>query len=297
MLNKKIIVLSIIVLFIGVGFTGSTYSLTMNRSQILSFEGNILYVGGSGPGNYSSIQDAIDNASDGDTVFVFDDSSPYIENLIIKISISLIGENKETTVIDGDFNDGVIKICKDNIQISGFTITNSKNGYSGINIKSNSNIIDDNTFINNYIGILFIDSSIDNIVTFNSFIDNLDGVVFMDASKKNQILHCDFINNTGGVCFFGCHRYSKVSYCVFSGNKHDIEADQFTLFNKIYYNNFMGQGIVRYWMFFNFNLYYKNYWYDWNGIGPYRVSGFFNWDWFPIKEPYDITTAQGCGII
>jgi hypothetical protein len=31
--------------------------------------GNILYVGGSGPENYTRIQDAVDNASDGDTVF------------------------------------------------------------------------------------------------------------------------------------------------------------------------------------------------------------------------------------
>ncbi|MBP1662308.1 MAG: hypothetical protein H6P94_557, partial [Thermoplasmatales archaeon] len=32
--------------------------------------GTWLYVGGSGPGNYTKIQDAIDNASDGDTIFV-----------------------------------------------------------------------------------------------------------------------------------------------------------------------------------------------------------------------------------
>ena len=33
--------------------------------------GNTLYVGGSGEGNYTKIQDAINNASDGDTVFVY----------------------------------------------------------------------------------------------------------------------------------------------------------------------------------------------------------------------------------
>jgi len=33
--------------------------------------GNTLYVGGSGPNNYTKIQDAIDNASNGDTVFVY----------------------------------------------------------------------------------------------------------------------------------------------------------------------------------------------------------------------------------
>ena len=35
-----------------------------------SSRGNWLYVGGSGPGNYTRIQDAINASSDGDTVFV-----------------------------------------------------------------------------------------------------------------------------------------------------------------------------------------------------------------------------------
>jgi hypothetical protein len=42
----------------------------IEKSQTTS-KGNWLYVGGSGPGNYTKIQDAIDNASNGDTVFVF----------------------------------------------------------------------------------------------------------------------------------------------------------------------------------------------------------------------------------
>ena len=58
-------------------------------------EGNILYVGGFGPGNYTSIQEAVNDASDYDTVFVFDDSSPYEECVDIKVRISLIGEDKE----------------------------------------------------------------------------------------------------------------------------------------------------------------------------------------------------------
>jgi hypothetical protein len=45
-----------------------------------------LYVGGTGEGNYSRIQDAIDDAVDGDTVFVYDDSSPYYEHIRINKS-------------------------------------------------------------------------------------------------------------------------------------------------------------------------------------------------------------------
>ena len=53
--------------------------------------GHVLYVGGSGPGNFSKIQDAVDNASPGDTVFVYDDSSPYKENVTVSKSIIVQG--------------------------------------------------------------------------------------------------------------------------------------------------------------------------------------------------------------
>ena len=61
--------------------------------------GNTLYVGGSGPNNYTSIQDAIDNASDGDTIYVY--SGIYYENVVINKRINLIGEDRNGTIIDG----------------------------------------------------------------------------------------------------------------------------------------------------------------------------------------------------
>lgn len=55
--------------------------------------GDILYVGGSGLHNYSRIQDAVDNASAGDIIFVYNKSSPYYENIIIKKNdLQLIGK-------------------------------------------------------------------------------------------------------------------------------------------------------------------------------------------------------------
>lgn len=43
-------------------------------------EGKTLYVGGSGPGNYTTIQSAINESSNGDTVFVY--SGIYYDNVI-----------------------------------------------------------------------------------------------------------------------------------------------------------------------------------------------------------------------
>ncbi len=81
---KKILTIGVILLFVGTSSI-PTMALKTKNSQSSS-TGNWLYVGGSGPGNYTKIQDAIDNASDGDTVFVYDDFSPRV--LIILNSIT-----------------------------------------------------------------------------------------------------------------------------------------------------------------------------------------------------------------
>ena len=76
---SKTLVIGTIFLFTGMSITPSIAVDTVKISSIPISNGKTLYVGGSGEGNYTKIQDAIDDASDGDTVFVFNDSSPYIE--------------------------------------------------------------------------------------------------------------------------------------------------------------------------------------------------------------------------
>ena len=58
---------------------------------IIESTGPWLYVGGSGLENYTRIQDAIDNASDGDTVFVF--NGTYFESLNVWNGILLCGQD------------------------------------------------------------------------------------------------------------------------------------------------------------------------------------------------------------
>jgi hypothetical protein len=61
--------------------------ITDENNPLISI-GNTLYVGGDGLGNYSNIQDAIDNAMDGDTVFVY--NGTYNQNENIKIDNFMI---------------------------------------------------------------------------------------------------------------------------------------------------------------------------------------------------------------
>ncbi len=107
-------------------------------------DGKTLYVGGSGPNNYSKIQDAINNASNGDTIFVY--SGIYYENVVINKSINLFGETKETTIIDGEEKGNVIYICGNGVHVSNFTIQHGGGGWpgAGIFIRSSDNVISNN---------------------------------------------------------------------------------------------------------------------------------------------------------
>ena len=156
-----------------------TANVLVDKSPILIVSGKTLYVGGIGPENYSRIQDAIDNAFDGDTVFVYDDSSPYNENINLYKSINLIGEKKETTIIDGGGSGDVLNISANDVTISDFTIQNSgdKQSDSGIKIHFryiNISINNNNIFYNTW-GIQF-SRSWDDFVEGNDICYNEIGI-------------------------------------------------------------------------------------------------------------------------
>jgi len=141
---RKGLAVAVILLFIGMCIVPSTAVQELKeKSSPMCFDGNTLYVGGSGPNNYTRIQDAIDNSSDGDTVFVYVRTYPYFENLIIDKSIDLIGQDKNATLIDGEDNGNVIIIYADFVNISGFYIKGDTNG---VDIRADFIGISDNIF-------------------------------------------------------------------------------------------------------------------------------------------------------
>ena len=80
-----------------------------------------------GPGiDFTNIQDAIDASNEGDTIYVY--NGTYYEHIVIrdsKTNLTLFGENKTTTIIDGEnLEDDIIRIISQNCSISGFTIKN-----------------------------------------------------------------------------------------------------------------------------------------------------------------------------
>lgn len=121
--------------------------------------GNTLYVGGDGPGNYTAIQDAIHEANDGDTVYVF--NGTYSENIELNKRLCLIGEDKKTTIIDGKEEGCTINLSSENAIIKNFTIigggfdTDDFTNFfrAGIRVTGSNNSICNNIFRKNRLGI------------------------------------------------------------------------------------------------------------------------------------------------
>lgn len=128
-------------------------------ANIVSFSrtlDNEIIVDNEGDGDYTNIQDAIDNASEGDIIKVY--SGFYKGDIIINKRIILIGVPEEfgrgndtgKPVIDGGNN--AVTVIANNVVISGFIIQNAS---SGVKILSNYNKIEENVIRNCEIGIFF----------------------------------------------------------------------------------------------------------------------------------------------
>ena len=280
---KKFLVLATIILFFNVNSIPSEGNIIEKESFKLMSDGNILYVGGSGLDNYTRIQDAIDNASDGDTIFVYDDSSPYNENIVINKSINLIGENRYTTYIDGSLNQSLsaVYISSKNVILSDFTILKyGINNYSYddyvIYIQSDYNIISgniltgnitygiriggsqynnisDNFITNNInIGILLICSNYTNIS--NNYFSKVLSGIGLYYSNNNDIIS-NFISNCGTGIFLLGTKSNYIYGNIITNNEMGIrsesyiQADSFSanniiIRNNISYNKFYGLFIM-----------------------------------------------------
>lgn len=181
---------------------------------------SILYVGGTGSGNYSNIQDAIDNASDGDTVFVY--NGTYYENVVLNKSINLAGENRNTTIIDANGTGDVVNITADRVNISGFTI---RNGSDGIDVDSNfNNITGNNISSNNYLGIYLSSSSKNNTILGNDISNNYAGMG-LNYSSDNTILSNNISNNGGGIVLSSSSNNNILGNAISSNDDEGIWLD------------------------------------------------------------------------
>ncbi|HFD04901.1 MAG TPA: hypothetical protein ENJ25_02015 [Firmicutes bacterium] len=190
-MNKIITLAVAFLLFIPfASINGNNVSLTNNTN------GNILYVGGSGPNNYTSIQSAINDADNGYTIYVY--SGIYREHVRIYKSISLIGENENTTIIDGMNENAVIfTIESSDVKFSHFTIRNiSTDGWTYGIVVTGNNITISNCIIKNADG-LELYSMENGLIENCNFSHNYWGIFFLTKCKNITIRNCTLTHNLG----------------------------------------------------------------------------------------------------
>jgi len=159
------------------------------------------------PDDYPTIQEAINNASEGDTILVR--SGTYYENVIINKSISLLGENRDTTIVDGSNKGHVVLVNSNNVTIAGFTIENSGplDGCGVLLQSVRDNTIYGNLFRWDVYGIL-LSSSANNVVSDNFFPFSRTGGrgvgwnIELDGSDNNTIIRNNISNDANlGINF------------------------------------------------------------------------------------------------
>ncbi len=214
-------------------------------SENVNVQGAPLYVGSDS--NYKTIQDAVDNAVSGDTIYVKNDT--YYESVTINTNdIDLIGNSTTDCKImyyyngssTSDFAAG-INITADDVTVSGFNISVSGNYTYGIHAYNSYNIIVDNNNIsttgpNNGDGIYFNaiwDSKIENNnITTSGYYSH--GIHFYGPVCSNN----DIINNNITIL-----ETNSIGIQFWSGpNKNTISGNTLNIFEYSAYGINMNLG-------------------------------------------------------
>lgn len=221
----------------------SIFSVFLPVGACKGEEGKTLIVQTDGDGNYTHIQDAIDAATLGDIIYVL--LGVYYENLVVNKTISLVGEDKNTTIINGN-NSGyyTVFIQDSGVNISGFTIQNSTVGvYVGGNKSINNTMIRNNIINNNKGGIFLGNFSNNNVISKNIITNNsgegirlfrsFNNVIYennitnqenfaialWESSYSNVISQNTILNNENGICLKRWSDDNFVSENIITENK------------------------------------------------------------------------------
>jgi parallel beta-helix repeat protein len=251
-------------------------------------KGNILYVGGNGPGNHTTIQNAIENTTDGDIVFVY--QGIYYENVRINKSISLLGENQMLTIIDGQETGGhIVSILAPAVTLEQFTLRNSGgipnaaalyinsdqnkikeiiitctayHGEEGIWLsQSIGNLLSLNTVENYHYGI-WLENSDYNMLYNNTIINSWDWAIILGNSDENILYGNILAENNGGVYLRDSNENSFLENDLRT-NDRDIALVDWDATSA---NNFIGKNNIGLATFIaakhskNKNVWDENYW-------------------------------------
>jgi parallel beta-helix repeat protein len=253
---------------------------------------------------YQTIHEGITAASAGDTVSVL--SGTYNENVIITKDLTLIGENKDITFIDGGGNGHVVNAhgtsdSEIHVHISRLTIRNAGgSGFDGVTFSyvTTSEIADNKILSNKGEGI-----SLDHcnaITVRNNLITNNDAAgISLTISDQNIISNNIIQNNQKGIHLSSFSNYSKITDNTIRDNKiygmYIVQSYSNNFSRNIFVTNYPNaqDSFKNSWS----ENEQGNYWDDYTGydndsnnIGdiPYNIPGGDNKDDYPLgyfKQP------------
>jgi len=164
------------------------------------------------PTDYSSIQEAIDAASLGDTVFVW--NGTYYEDggvSITKKRITLQGEDANTTTINGKWTaDKVVNVTGNYVNVNGFMVAGSTLSGHGIYVEGDNCIISDNNIVDGRYGISLSGSN-SSTVAHNNASTRYYGIYLSSSSD------CVVSDNIANWSIGGIYLYYS-SNCVLENN-------------------------------------------------------------------------------
>lgn len=237
----------------------------------------LIIVDQNGEGDYQTIQEAVNNAQHGSTIYV--KNGEYKEVVMIKKQINLVGEDKDSTLINPISEKNKYAIClgAPNIKINSLSIKNGAPGIysSGIRVISsnieiyNCNVYDtpvgiviwssDNKIDGCYFwgcedeGIALIGTEYsacnNNIISNCIFRSNCDGIE-LQYSSSNTISNCDFYDNshTGIDAIATSNNKNIILNCRIYNNKvHGVyfsSSSENTIKNCLIFNNDNGNIVI-----------------------------------------------------
>jgi parallel beta-helix repeat protein len=154
--------------------------------------------------NYASIQAAIDanETLDGQTILV--DAGTYSENVVVDKALSLVGENANTTVVDGGGLDTVINVAVDGVNVSGLTIQHSGSQWLhdfGVDLDSRRNCKIDGCIIRNHGYSVYAAHAQNNTISNNIITNASSYPIMIQSNARNNFV----VNNTISGSSEGVH--------------------------------------------------------------------------------------------
>ncbi|MFH2028124.1 MAG: right-handed parallel beta-helix repeat-containing protein [Nanoarchaeota archaeon] len=185
--------------------------------------------------NYTSIQEAVNNATDGEIVYIF--AGTYNEWVNInKSNIKIIGEDRSTVILNGDTsNSCLILKSVQNVSISGLTI---QNHYQGVYLNDTLNITLDDVVskLNKMNGIVML-YSIDNHISNCEFSESDTGTgMWIEFSDNNQITSIQTANNNESGIYMYQSSDNQLRNIISYGSKTYQGLSIWKSHNNIYEN-------------------------------------------------------------